>query len=81
MTSFERLFQRLKDEGRIAPSLDIPTVARVFALIGDGMFWRRATDPSFDARTILPAVTALIGMLINPNPAHAAYTSSNARNE
>ena len=28
--SFEALFQRLKDEGRIAPRVDIPTLAKVF---------------------------------------------------
>ena len=66
LSSFEKLFQRLEDEGRIDPTLDIPTLARVFALIGDGMFWRRATDPAFDAKAILPAVTSIIASLINP---------------
>ncbi len=47
--SFEKLFQKLKDEGRIAPALDIPTVAKVFMVISDGMFWRRAVDPAFNA--------------------------------
>ena len=51
LESFETLFQRLQDEGRIAPALDIPTLAKVFmVVIGDGMFWRRAVDPAFDPR-------------------------------
>jgi TetR/AcrR family transcriptional regulator, repressor for uid operon len=66
--SFEKLFQRLADEGRIAPDLDIPTVARVFQLIGDGMFMRHATDPGFDTKAVMPAVMALIGKLLNPQP-------------
>jgi AcrR family transcriptional regulator len=66
LASFEKLFQRLKDEGRIAPSLDIPTLARVFITIGDGLFWRRAVDPSFDGKAVLPAVVALIGAMLNP---------------
>lgn len=64
--SFEALFQRLKDDGRIAPSLEIPMLANVFATIGDGLFWRRATDPDFDAKAVLPAVLAVIEGLINP---------------
>lgn len=64
--SFEALFQRLKTEGRIAPDLDIPTLARVFAIIGDGMFWRRAVDPNFDAQTLMPAVVATVAKLLNP---------------
>ena len=40
----------MKDEGRIAPALDIPTVAKAFIVVCDGMFWRRAVDPGFDAQ-------------------------------
>ena len=64
--SFEQLFARLKAEGRIAPHLDIPTLAKVFTVIGDGMFWRRAIDPSFDAKTVMPAIVETVGMLLNP---------------
>lgn len=64
--SFQELFQRLKDEGRIAPKLDIPTVAKAFCLIGDGMFWRRAIDPAFDGETMIPAVVELTKLLLNP---------------
>ena len=48
-SGFEKLFQRMQDEGRIAPDLEIPTLAQVFVVIGDGLFWRRAVDPAFDA--------------------------------
>lgn len=65
-SSFEALFQRLKDEGRIAPRLDIPMLANVFATIGDGLFWRRATDPDFDSKAVLPAVLQVIEGLLNP---------------
>ena len=64
--NFASLFQCLKDEGRIAPSLDIESVAAVFMVIGDGMFWRRAVDPTFDAQALLPAVLAVIGQLLAP---------------
>lgn len=64
--SFRTLFERLHKEGRIAPDLDIATLARLFALIGDGLMWRRAIDPDFKPDQLLPAVTALVGSLLNP---------------
>ena len=67
--SFRTLFQRLKNEGRIDPVLDIPTMAQVFVTIGDGMFWRRAVDPQFDAKMILPAITSVLGLMLRPVPA------------
>jgi len=63
---FQKLFARLAAEGRIAPDLDIPTLAQVFSVIGDGMFMRRAVDPGFDAKTLVPAVMGLLGKLLNP---------------
>ena len=64
--SFQELFQRLYDEGRIAPTLDIPTLAKAFSIVGDGMFWRRAIDPAFEGKTMIPAMVALIRQLLNP---------------
>lgn len=63
---FAKLFARLAAEGRIAPDMDAATVAKVFSLIGDGMFMRRAVDPNFDGNTLVPAVMKLIGKLLNP---------------
>ncbi len=63
--SFEALFQRLKDEGRIAPRVDIPTLAKVFNVVGDGMFWRRAIEPGADMRAVLPVLIDMIGALLN----------------
>ena len=67
--SFEKLFQRMQDEGRIAPTLPIPTVTKAFMVVADGMFWHRAVDPAFDASTVMPAVLQLIRTLLNPVPA------------
>ena len=64
--SFEALFQRLKDEGRIAPRVDIATLAKVFNVLGDGMFWRRAIEPNAEMRAVLPVLIDLIGTLLNP---------------
>ena len=66
LSSFEALFQRLKDEGRIEPALDVATLARVVVTIGDGLFWRRAVDPDFDVDRLLPAILETIGLLMRP---------------
>jgi TetR/AcrR family transcriptional regulator, repressor for uid operon len=66
--SFEKLFAALAAQGRIAPDVDIPTLTKLFFVIGDGMFMRRALDPNFDSKSLLPAVMALIGKLLNVTP-------------
>ncbi|MBA2125844.1 TetR/AcrR family transcriptional regulator [Hyphomicrobium methylovorum] len=64
--SFEALFQRMKDEKRIAPTIDIPRLAKVLSVLGDGLFWRRAIEPNVDMRAILPVMIQMIGSLLNP---------------
>lgn len=72
MESFEKLFQKLKDEGRIAPALDISTVVTAFMVISDGMFWRRAVDPAFDPQSIITVMLQLMAGLLKPVPVPAA---------
>ena len=59
----------LAAEGRIAPDLDIPTLTKVFSMVGDGLFMRRALDPNFDTDTLVPAAMGVIGKLLNVTPA------------
>ncbi|MBI1649402.1 TetR/AcrR family transcriptional regulator [Hyphomicrobium sulfonivorans] len=66
--SFETLFAKLADEGRIAPDLDIPTVAKVFSLIGDGLFTRRVVEPELDMEPIIAGALNLVGKLLNVVP-------------
>jgi TetR/AcrR family transcriptional repressor of uid operon len=64
--SFHALFQRLKDEGRIAPELTIPELVQLFMTIGDGLFWRRAVDPEFNAGAVLPIMLQVFGSALRP---------------
>jgi TetR/AcrR family transcriptional regulator, repressor for uid operon len=66
LDQFEGLFQRAAADGKIRPELDPSTLAHAIAMIGDGLFWRRAVDPKFNAATMVPIVTALIAGLLNP---------------
>lgn len=63
---FRQLFQRLKDEGRIRPERSVEELAMVFNVIGEGLFWRRAVHPDFDAKVVLPAIFELLAALIKP---------------
>jgi AcrR family transcriptional regulator len=65
-SSFEKLFQRMQDEGRIAPELPIPVVVKLFSIVADGMFWRRAVDPSFDGEVLVPATLEVLAGLLKP---------------
>jgi AcrR family transcriptional regulator len=65
-SSFHDLFVRLAAEGRIRPTVDIPTLTEIFFVLGDGLFWRRAVDPAFNPHVAVPAVTATLAKLINP---------------
>lgn len=64
--NFAELFERARAEGRIAPSLDSVTLATVLGVIGDGLFWRRAIDPHFDTRAVMPVLSDMLAALINP---------------
>ena len=77
--SFATLFQRLADEGRIAPRVDIATLVKVFNILGDGMFWRRAVEPKFNMRDVLPVVVELVGSLMGPVEMAAQASTTPAR--
>ena len=77
--NFEALFRRLEEEGRIAPRTDIQTLVKVFNVIGDGMFWRRAIHPTADMRTVLPIMIDLIGTLLNPQEPKTSRSKVSAR--
>lgn len=64
--SFERLFADLMAAGRIAPGLDAVSVARLFHVIGEGLFWRRAVCPDFDFHEIREGLLTLIERLLVP---------------
>ncbi len=64
--SFEQLLSRAQAEGKIAPAHDVRAIAEIIAVVGDGLFWKRAVDPAFDAKKLMPIVLQLIGSLINP---------------
>ena len=75
---FAELFERAKAEGKIAPTLPISTITQVMSVIGDGMFWRRAVDPNFDAHGALGAIVGIMTNLLNPQPPAASVSAKPA---
>lgn len=67
--NFERLFRRLADEGLIAPSMEIQTLATAVSIIADGMFWRHATRNDVASRSTLSIAFQVIESLLNPTSA------------
>lgn len=64
--SFEQVFARAERDGKIKPQDDPRTLANVLSIIGDGLFWRRAVDPDFDVKAVLPVIVRLVSSLLNP---------------
>ena len=65
--SLEHILRRARDEGRISPTLPIPRLAEIMAVIADGVFWRRAAVPGFDLAAAAPDLLALFASLVGLN--------------
>ncbi len=79
LESFKRLFTELTAAGRIAPGLEPASVALVFHLIGDGLFWRRAVHPDFDFEAVREALLITIERLLNPQDMPAGKSATIVR--
>ena len=64
--AFEQVLTQARDEGKISPDLAPRTAAEILALLGDGLFWRRAVDPTFDARAIMPVLMQIVAGFLRP---------------
>ena len=66
LESFEKIFREAKEAGKIAPAFDPRLLSQLVVLLGDGLFWRRAVDPDYDARAMLPVLMDVVARLVNP---------------
>jgi TetR/AcrR family transcriptional repressor of uid operon len=58
------MLQRAADRGEIARDLDFDGAATVLMVIADGISWRRAVDPTFNAEGVLPLIMQMIESLL-----------------
>lgn len=53
------------ERGEISRDLDFEGIVVVLLSIGDGIEWRRAVDPSFDAEAVLPLILKMVRCLLS----------------
>ena len=52
------------ERGEIRADLDVDAAASVLMVLGDGMSWRRAVAPDFDAERVLPMILTMVHCLL-----------------
>lgn len=64
--SLRGLLAQAQAAGRIAPEAPLDDIVVAMALIGDGLFWRRAVDPLFDPISAMPQIMSMVAALVRP---------------
>ncbi len=64
--SLRALLEQAVRDGVIAPLVPLDDVVVALALMGDGLFWRRAVDPQFDAPRAMPHILTMVAALVRP---------------
>ncbi len=62
------LLRHAKARGDIHPDTDIDSSVSMLMVMSDGVFWRRATDPSFDPAAMLPLFLATTKYMLTSGP-------------
>jgi AcrR family transcriptional regulator len=62
------LLRQAATRGDIHPQTDIEGAVSMLMVMADGLFWRRATEPSFDAEAVLPLFLAVTKYMLTAGP-------------
>src|SRR5271166_5266869 len=62
------LIEKEAAAGRFVPALPAATIVQAMFALGDGLFLKRALDPDFDPKPIIPAMMMMISALLQPVP-------------
>lgn len=54
------LLDKAAREGRISPTMPTRDLAEAMHVIADGLFWRRAVEPGFDAKSAGRVLLSLV---------------------
>jgi TetR/AcrR family transcriptional repressor of uid operon len=64
------MLRAASERGEVSPDTDFNGVASVLMALADGISWRRAVDPDFDAESVLPLIVHMVKcLLVAPAPA------------
>ena len=58
------MLQLAIERGEVRADLDVDAAASVLMVLGDGMSWRRAVAPDFDAERVLPMILKMVHCLL-----------------
>jgi AcrR family transcriptional regulator len=58
--------------GDIPPTVDLEIAATMLMALVDGLYWRRAVDPEFNAETVLPTLLSVTHFLLTEPEKHKA---------
>ena len=65
------MLRRAAGRGEISAQVDLDGAATMLMVLADGMSWRRASDPTFNAEAALPHVLHMVGCLLShPHEPH-----------
>ena len=77
---FVDMLRRAAARGEISADLDFDAAVVALMAVADGMTWRRAVDPTFDAEAVLPSILTMVhGLLTNPGKAALKKHSNGAK--
>ena len=66
-TRFVALLREAAERGQIRRDVDLDGTVTVLFALADGLSWRRAVEPSFNARAVMPLVLGMVQhMLVGP---------------
>ena len=68
-TRLVAMLSRAAARGEISAKADLEGAATMLMVLGDGMSWRRASDPTFRAEAVLPHVLHMVHCLLMHPPA------------
>jgi TetR/AcrR family transcriptional repressor of uid operon len=66
------MLRRAAGRGEISAAVDLDSAATMLMVLGDGLSWRRVSDPSFNAEAVLPHVLHMVSCLLLHPPADNA---------
>jgi AcrR family transcriptional regulator len=64
------------ERGEVRADLDVDAAASVLMVLGDGMSWRRAVAPDFDAERVLPMILKMVHCLLTKPDSEPAGNAS-----
>jgi AcrR family transcriptional regulator len=73
------MLSRAAARGEISAKADLEGAATMLMVLGDGMSWRRACDPTFRAEAVLPHVLHMVHCLLMHPPAESSKEEGSGR--